>query len=175
MKKLFALMLTLCLMLCSAALAEGAVEMNWADVAPAAEEIGGQFLAIELGLAVWAPNDFYVVNEIPEAYAEKGIYGMFAELDNEGNMTGAITLQYVKANGATVEECVSNIEGAADPKSMVINGYPCVNFDLPEMDATCVAFGTEQGNLFVISFLPISNPDFATKATIMVASLQSAE
>ena len=174
MKKLFALMLALCLMF-SVAMAETAVEMNWQDVAGAAEEVGGQWFSIDLGLAVWAPNDFFIVNEIPEDYTSKGIYGMFAALDDDGNLTGAITLQYVEANGASVEECVANIDGAADAKPMVINGYPCVNFDLPEMDATCVAYGTEQGNLFVVSFLPISNTDFAAKATIMVASIQSAE
>ena len=174
MKKLFALMLALCLMF-SVAMAEEPVEMNWQDVAAAAEEVGGQWFSIDLGLVVWAPNDFFVVNEIPEAYAEKGIYGMFAALDDDNNLTGAITLQYVEASGASVEECVANIEGAADPKSMVINGYPCVNFDLPEQDATCVAYGTEQGNLFVVSFLPLSNADFAAKSVIMVASIQAAE
>ena len=123
MKKLFALMLALCLMF-SVAMAEEPVEMNWEDVAAAAEEVGGQWFSIDLGLIVWAPNDFFVVNEIPEAYAEKGIYGMFAALDEEGNLTGAITLQYVEVNGASVEECVAKIEGAADPKSMVIGEAP---------------------------------------------------
>ena len=117
MKKLFALMLALCL-LCSVALAEGPVELNWADVEAAAEEVGGQFFAIEaLGLVVWAPNDFYIVNEIPEEYAERGINGMFAAVDEEGNLTGAITLQYLDVNGASVEECVAAIEGASDPQS----------------------------------------------------------
>ena len=175
MKKLFALMLALCL-LCSVALAEGPVELNWADVEAAAEEVGGQFFAIEaLGLVVWAPNDFYIVNESPEEYAERGINGMFAAVDEEGNLTGAITLQYLDVNGASVEECVAAIEGASDPQDMIINGFPCVSFDLPEMDATCVAYATEQGNLFVVSFLPLSNADFAAKSVIMVASLQSAE
>jgi len=173
MKKLFALLLALCL-LCSVAMAEEATTMNWEDVAAAAEEVGGQFIAIDLGLMVWAPNDFYVINEIPEAFASQGIYAMFASLDEAtGEITGAITLQYVEANGATAAECVSNIEGAAEPKDMIINGFPCVNFDLPANDASCVAYETEKGNLFVISFLPMTNVDFAAKATIMVASIQA--
>lgn len=90
------------------------------------------------------------------------------------DLTGVIALQYVEANGATVEECVANIEGATDPKEMVINGLPCINFDLKEMDATCVAFATEQGKLFVLSFLPMSDEKFATVSTIMVASIQTA-
>ena len=171
MKKIFALMLALCLMLGCTALAEEPTELNWADVEAAAEEVGGQFIPIDLGLAVWAPNDYYVLSELNEEYTSKGIYAMIAPED----FSGAIALQYVEANGATALECVSNIEGAVDPKEMIINGFPCVNFDLPSMDATCVAFETEQGNLFVVSFLPLSNTDFAAKATIMVASLQSAE
>ena len=171
MKKLFALMLALCLMLGCTALAEETTELNWADVQSSAEQIGGQFIPIDLGLAVWAPNDYYVLSDLNEEYTSKGIYAMIAPED----FSGAIALQYVEANGATAMECVANIEGAVDPKEMTINGFPCVNFDLPEMDATCVAFETEKGNLFVISFLPISNAEFAKIATIMVASLQSAE
>ena len=56
-----------------------------------------------------------------------------------------------------------------------INGLPCVNYDMPEEDATCVAYGTEKGNLFVISFLPASDEMFATEAMVMTASIQTAE
>ena len=176
MKKFFALMLALCL-LCSVAMAEEADEMNWEDYAAATEEVEGQWLSISsLGLVLWAPNDFYVVNEVPEEFASDDVQGMFVSMDEEsGAITGAIIFQYIEANGADVMDCVNAIDGAVEAKPMVINGFPCVNFDLPAKDATCVAFGTEQGNLFVSTFLPLSNTDFAAKATIMMASLQSAE
>ena len=64
MKKIFALMLALCLMLGCTALAEEPTELNWADVEAAAKEVGGQFIPIDLGLAVWAPNDYYVLSEL---------------------------------------------------------------------------------------------------------------
>jgi len=170
MKKLFALVLSLCL-LCSIAMAEEAAEMNWADVEAAAAEYNGVFFPIDLGLKVWAPADYlvYTQDQLPEDYTSKGIYALITPEDG----SGAIALQYVEANGAEVMDCVNAIEGASDPKAMVINGFPCVNFDLKAQDATAVAFGTEQGRLFVVSFMPISNADFAKIATIMVASLQA--
>ena len=170
MKKLFALMLALCL-LCSAALAEGSVELNWSDVEAAANEIGGQFIAIDLGLMVWAPAGYLVLSDLNEEYTSQGIYALIAPED----LSGAIALQYVEANGADVMDCVNAIDGATDAQPMVINGLPCVNFDMAAMDASCVAFGTEQGNLFVVSFMPMSDADFATKATVMVASIQQVE
>lgn len=178
MKKIFALMLALCLMLGCTALAEEPTELNWeGDYVAAAENIGGQWLSIDaLGLVLWAPNDFIVVNEIPEEFASDDVQGMFVSVDEEsGAITGAIIFQYIEASGADVMDCVNAINGAEGAQPMVINGFPCVNFDLPAKDATCVAFGTEQGNLFVVSFLPLSNADFGAKATIMMASLQSAE
>ena len=172
MKKLLALLVALCMMCSVAAMAEStqAVELNWSDVEEVANDIGGAFVGIDLGLVIWAPNDYVVVSELPEEYTEKGIYGMIAKED----LTGAIALQYVDVKGATLEECVASIEGATDPKAMVINGFPCINFDMKEMDATCVAFATEQGRLFVLSFLPVSDEEFAAVSTIMVASIQNA-
>ena len=172
MKKLFAVVLALCLLCGCTAMAETAqaVELNWSDVEEVANHLGGAFIGIDLGLVIWAPNDYVVLSELAEEYTSKGIYGMIAKED----LTGVIALQYVEANGATVEECVANIEGATDPKEMVINGLQCINFDMKEMDATCVAFATEQGKLFVLSFLPLSDEEFATVSTIMVASIQTA-
>ena len=43
MKKLFALLLALCLMLCACAYAEETNEINWADVEEKAAQIEGQF------------------------------------------------------------------------------------------------------------------------------------
>ena len=170
MKKLFALMLALCLM-CSVAMAETATEINWADVEAAAAEINGVFIPIDLGLQVWAPADYLIMTDLSEEYTNLGITTLIANED----LSGAIALQYVEANGASVEECVANIPGAEDAEPVVINGLECINFDMPSMDATSVAFATEKGNLYVISFMPMSNTDFAAKATIMMASLSLAE
>ena len=176
MKKLSALLLALCLLF-SVAVAEDAVVLNWDSVSQVADDVGGQWLAInDLGLVLWAPNDLYVVEEIPDEYADKDVKGMFISRNDEtGEITGTITFQYIEANGADVMECVNAIEGAANAKAMVINGLPCVNYDMPEEDATCVAYATEKGNLFVISFLPVSDEAFAGQALLMMASIQNAQ
>ena len=60
---------------------------------------------------------------------------------------------------------------------MVINGIACVNFDLVlnGVLASCVAFPTEQNNIYVIDFMPMDNADFAVLSTIMLGSIQTAE
>ena len=170
MKKLFALMLALCL-LCSVAMAEDAVEANWADVEAAAANYGGDFVAIEeMSLKIWLPNG-YSAYDPDEESAGKGIFRVYAPEDG----SGAVALQYVEANGADVATAVNAIEGASDAKPMVVNGLSCINFDMKDDDATCVAFGTQKGNLFVMIFAPMSSAAFAEIAPIMLASLQSAD
>ena len=171
MKKLFALLLVLCLLCCSAAMAEGA-EANWADVEAAANEIGGGFVSIEdLSLVMWLPDGYVVNTDLSEEYTSVGYFAIFAPEDG----SGAVALQYVESDGSDLLERVNNIEGAANAETMTVNGLPCVNFDMPESNASCLAFATEKGNVFVITCAPITSEDFAKKATIIIASVQSAE
>ena len=59
MKKLFALLMALCLMLCACAYAEETAEINWADVEEKAAQIEGQFAPIaDLGVMVYIPSIF---------------------------------------------------------------------------------------------------------------------
>ena len=176
MKKLSALLLALCLLF-SIALAENVVELNWESLSAVADDIGGQWITIDdLGLAMWMSNGFEVVNEIPAEYADKKVTNMFVYKDEEtGETTGTIIFEYVEVDSADVMEYVNAIEGASDAEAMIVNGLPCVNYDLKDEDATCIAFGTEKGNLFVISFLPASDEMFATEAMVMTASIQTAE
>ena len=168
MKKLFALMLALCLMLGCTALAD--VEVNWEDVEDAVE--GGDFVTIEeLGLDIWIPDD-YVDMELDESYTSVGYFKLFGAEDG----SGAVAFQYIEA-AADVDllEAVNAIEGASGAESMIINGLPCVNFDLLEQNASCLAFNTQKGNILVITFAPISSDDFKAKAQFIMASIQSAE
>ena len=172
MKKLFALLLALCL-LGSFAMAETTevTEVNWADVEGAASEVGGQFVTVEaLSMAFWLPEGF-VQSELTEDQEAMGFFAIFNAEDNSGR----IGMQFIEADGADVMDVIGEIEGASDAEPMLVNGLSCVNFDMKDMDATCLAFGTQNGNILVITFAPMSNEDFAAKAMLVVASIQSAE
>ena len=169
MKKLFAIVLVVMLALGTvSALADK--ELNWTEeYAAQAEQIGGEFVAIEeLGLVMWVPADM-PAQEVSEGYQAIGYFAIY------GNDSAAVALQYVESDGADLMEKVNNIEGAANAEAMTVNGLPCVNFDMPDYDGTCVAFATEKGNVFVITFTPISSEDFKANAQVIMASLQAAE
>ena len=172
MKKLFALLLALCL-LGSVAMAETAAkEINWSDVEAAAAEIPGGFVTIEeLGLNIWLPEG-YAAQEVTAEQQEQGIFALYRAAD----ASGAVGFQYYPIEGdVDVAAVTSAIPGASDAEALVINGLSCINFDIKEVNASCLAFGTQQENLLVITFAPINSEDFAAKAQIMVASIQNAE
>ena len=167
MKKLFALMLALSLMLGCAALADD-LEFNWADYEGQAE--GGSFVTVEeLGLSLWLP-DGYADTELTEEAIDAGCFKAFFAEDGSG-----VAFLYVEAQGADLMEAVNAIEGATDPESMIVNGLSCVNYDMKEENATCLAFSTEKDNILVIMFGPISDEEYMAKARIIMASIQSAE
>lgn len=173
MKKLFALMLALCLMF-SVAMAETATEdLNWADVESLAAEVGGNFVHIDLGLIMWVPEGYEATAEVSDELAELGFIGTIAPADG----SGVVAFQYVEAEGADFDDVIAAIPGAQNPKVMVINGIACVNFDLVlnGVLASCVAFPTEQNNIYVIDFMPMDNADFAVLSTVMLGSIQTAE
>ena len=172
MKKLFALLLALCL-LGSVAMAETAAkEVSWNDVEAAAAEVPGGFVTIEeLGLNIWLPEG-YAAQEVTEEQQEQGIFALYRAAD----ASGAVGFQYYPIEGNVDVEAIANaVPGASEIEALVINGLSCIGFDLKEQNASCLAFGTQKENLLVITFAPADSADYAAKAQIMAASIHNAE
>ena len=101
MKKLFALVLMLC-MLCTVAVAENASEMNWTDVEPTLTEQGltGDFAVLDqLGLKVWLPEGLNAV-EVSEADAAAGRLALFTDAEN----TAYLAVDAVNIEGMTIDQ-----------------------------------------------------------------------
>ena len=95
MKKLFALMLALCLMLGTAAMAESAV--NWEDIAPQLEAAGitGEFVTFDqIAVKLFIPEGMNAA-ELPD----DSFIGYFAADDGD-----AIAIQYVDVNGMDLDQ-----------------------------------------------------------------------
>ena len=107
MKKLFAVMLVICLLLGSAALAETIPEVNWEDYfAAAVAGIPGDFVTFdEIAVKIWLPAQLQAV-ELTEEDRAEGYIGYYTE--DTDNATVAIV--YVDTDGKTIEEYASLLE-----------------------------------------------------------------
>ena len=158
MKKLFAAMIALCLLLCSAALAEEAVQVNWSDYfegAIAASNVAGGFVTFdEIAVKFWIPEELKAV-ELTDEDRANGYIGYFADDNNEAKLAVA----YVDTNGMTLEkytEALKGIDGVTEIEMAVVNGIPAVNYQVPESDTLNIAFTTEKGYILEITMAPLS-------------------
>ena len=171
MKKLFAVMLALCL-LGSFALAESAGEVNWSDVEAAVAEVPGDFETVEdAGLMLWIPSALQA-QEVTEADLEKNIVARFAGEDNAS--------LYVVVGDAemTQDQYIALLQEsgkATEVASLVINGLPAVRYQMPEEDALCVAFITEDNYIVEFTMSPLSAEGAAVVWSAISASIQPAQ
>ena len=125
MKKLFALMLALCMMLGTAALAD---ELVWeGTVAEAASQIEGEFHTFdEIAVKIWIPAVLKEA-ELTDEDKEKGQIGYF-ETEDKANAVG---VQYVNMNGTSLDEYKAILlengieENTIEPGT--VNGLDCLS------------------------------------------------
>ena len=166
MKKLSALILALCLMLCGTALAESAV--NWEDITPALEAAGvtGDFYTFEeIAIAIFIPEGM-VQAELPD----ESYIGYFTAEDGS-----AIALQYVNVDGMDLETFAGALEsvGATEIEIGTVNGLPCVSYEMPENQTVNVAFTTEAGYILEVICGPVSTDEDKLGASFVLVSIQS--
>lgn len=173
MKKLFAVMLALCL-LGSFALAEDAAEVSWADVKDAVAEVPGDFKTIEdAGLMVWVPDQLQA-QELTDEDLAKNIVAKFAAADGDNAKLDVV----VGEAGMTLEEYTAELQASGkctEIAPLVINEMPAVRYHMPEDDSLCIAFGTEDGYIIEFTMSPLSVEGAAAVWTIVTASIQIAE
>ena len=171
MKKIFALMLALCLVLGCTALAEN--ETNWEDFAPTLEAYGvtGQFVTFdEIAVKVFI-YDGMNAQELTDEDREKGYIGYFAAEDG----SSAIAVQYVNMNGMSLEDYAAQLTeaGATEVELGTVNGLPCVNY----VNGTnlSLAFTTQMGYILEVTVGPVEDDNSKIAAACVLASVQAAE
>ena len=118
MKKLFAAILALCLML-SFAMAEGMETINWEDAEAKVNELGwtGEFYNIDaIGLKVWLPTGMH-----PAEATEEGRLAAFVSEDG----TSYVVVDAVNAEGMSVEllyDSLKSNDGFSDVEMASANG-----------------------------------------------------
>lgn len=173
MKKLFVILMALCLMLSSAAFAEAPEAVNWSDIEGELAQMGvaGDFTTFdEIAVKIWIPESLKPV-ELTDEDKENGYIGYFA--DDEGEMG----VRYVDVNGMSIEDYAAelgNYDDVSEIAMLVINGLPGVRYQIPESDSLNVAFATEAGYILEITMAPLSAEGAAIAWSIVAASIQAA-
>lgn len=176
MKKLFAVIAALCL-LCSAALAEEPVQVNWSDTfeaAIAAGNVEGDFVTFdEIAIKFWLPAELKAA-ELTDEDVENGFIGFFTDDQNEAQ----VSVVYVDVDGMTIEEyteLLKNEDGVTEIEPVILNGLPAVNYQIPGDSSLNVAFATQMGYILEITMAPTNVEGAEMVWGAVAASIQSAE
>jgi len=169
MKKLFAMLLTLCLLLGSTAMAEAVI--SWEDIYPQLEAAGvtGAFYTFEeISVAVFIPDGMVPAEELPS----DEYIGYFAAEDGS-----AVAVLYMDVEGMDLETYASVLPevGATEIETGTLNGFPCVSYEVPENKTMNVAFTTEAGYMLEVVCGPMATDDDRLGASIVLASVQPYE
>ena len=175
MKKLFALVMMLCL-LCTAAVAEDASTMNWSDVEPTLAENNqsGEFVVLDqLGLKVWLPEGLNAV-EVSEADAAAGRLALFTDADQ----TAYLAVDAMNVEGMTIDQYYENAkatEGLSDVEMITVNGLNAVVYKSETMNFWSASLVDTNSNIINFVMGPASEEGSKLVFSIILASLQIAE
>ena len=172
MKKLFAILMALCMLLSCAALAEAAEEVNWSDVEATLAEAGvtGEFATFdEIAVKIWIPEGLPAV-ELTDEDRENGYIGYFQ------NDEAQLAVVYVNVDGMSIEDyaaALAETDGVENIAMLNINGLPGVRYQMPENDTLNIAFATEAGYILEVTMAPLSADSAAVVWGIVGASIQA--
>jgi len=168
MKKLFALVLVLCLLCSCAALADN--EITWDQVAPMLEENGitGDFYTFdEIAVAIFIPTGMEPAELPGDSYI-----GYFTSADGD-----AVAVQYVNVEGMDLEAYTAALPGvgATEIETGTVNGLPCVSYEVPANNTLNVAFTTAAGYILEVVCGPVTTDSAKIGASAIMSSIQAVE
>ena len=173
MKKLFALLVSVCMVLTAlCAFAEEVKEINWSTYQEEAETMDGQMTSIPFaGMKMFVPSVFKDV-ELSDEEVEKGTFLLLKTEDETAVVKGQVMPLDKETFKATLTQ--SGIETMWELR---VNGISCTNFSMNSDGTvvTCFAFGTDDGRVLMYSFAPANQEPYTQLYRFMAASLQAAE
>ena len=166
MKKLFALVLALCLLCGCTALADNTID--WEEVEPLLETSGvnGNFQTFDqIAVALFIPEGLQEVDLPDDSYI-----GYYAAEDGS-----AVAVQYVNVEGMDLETYTAALPGvgATEIETGTVNGLPCVTYAVPANKTMNIAFTTEAGYILEVAIGPVEDDNAKTAAGIIMASIQA--
>ncbi|MBO4290110.1 MAG: hypothetical protein J5865_08450 [Lachnospiraceae bacterium] len=175
MKKLFALVLSLCLLGSFALAEENAI--TWDQVAPAVEASGveGDFVTLDqLGLKLWIPAGL-LETEFSEEDAAAGRLALYMAEDQ----SGYLVIDAVHVDDMTLDQAVENTKatGMKDVEVVNTNGLTGVSYVNEAADTYSLSLVDTNSNIINFSMGPVSSDpeNVKTVFSFIMASLQPAE
>ena len=175
MKKLFALVLSLCL-LGSFALAEDGNAITWDQVAPAVEaaNMAGDFVVLDqLGLKLWVPAQL-VPAQVSDEDAAAGRLALYMAEDQ----SAYLVIDAVHVDGMTLDQAIENAKATMkDVDAVNANGLSGVSYINEAADIYCFSLVDTNSNIINFSMGPVSSDPENAKLvfSFIMASLQPAE
>ncbi len=166
MKKLFALVLALCLLCGCTALADN--EISWEQVEPLLEQSGvngNLYTFDQIAVAIFIPEGMESVELPNDSYI-----GYFAAEDGS-----AVAVQYVNVEGMDLETYTAALPGvgATEIETGTVNGMPCVTYEVPANKTMNIAFTTEAGYILEVVVGPVEDDNAKTAAGFIMASVMA--
>lgn len=175
MKKLLALVMSLCMLLTAAAFAEESetVAINWADFEEAAASVEGQFTKIsDIGIMMYIPADFKDTEISEEALNAGTFFVLQSQTEEKALVSGVMTQVDISSFATAVAQ-----QGIA-VKLVNVNGLNGIQFAqaIDGIVTISFGFGTDAGATILLSFsYPQETPDpFTDLYRMMAASIQAA-
>ncbi len=177
MKKLFAVMMALCMMLSAVAAFAGeanVTSVNWSDHEADAAKIEGQFTKIaDSGFKMFVPAKFKDASaNLTQAERDKG---MFMVLKSEKDDKAFVNAQIVPKH---INEIVGSLQQDGHSVwEMRLNGLIAVQFSVEQdgVTASCFAFGSNTEKTLVFTFAPVNQEPYTSLYKVMASSIQSAQ
>lgn len=174
MKKLFAVMMTLCLTFTAFAAFAAATEpttVQWSAFEEEAAKVEGQFATINgVGLKMFIPAEF----KDTELSEETMQSGTILVLKTEKEEKAVVNAQVLGTDIASFKDLVESKGSVCRP--MIVNGIHCYQFSVNSdgIISTCFAFSAGD-KVLVFSFSLADQEPYTSLYKLMAASIQTAE
>ncbi len=172
MKKLIAVLMTLCLMMTGAAAFAAEEEpsvVRWSDHEAEAAEIEGQFATIsQTGLKMFVPAEFKDTEISEETLAG----GTFMVLKSDREEKAVVNAQIVPADLAAFKARLESEGVTTWPTEL--NDLTCLQFSVEAEGVTtcCFAFGAGQNNTLIFGFTLANQEPYTSLYKVMASSIQ---
>lgn len=171
MKKLIAVMLTLC-MLFGFALAEETTEYNWAnyeEIYEKSEVTEAEFVTFEdIGIKILIPT-VLPKWDLSEEEINQGLIFYYAD-EKEETYVGMTYVNFDTLENYT--NVLKTVEPISDIRQVSINGIPAIAYNVQSNDSMSIAFINDAGKMLEVTVRPVSQEDALKAWDMVISSIQ---
>ena len=154
-------------------------ELNWSDVEGYLDQLGieGDFVSFdEIAMKMWLPDNLKEV-ELTDEDKEEGFIGYFESTDDSDEQS-AVSVVYVDLDGMDIldyADQLAGMDGVSDIEPGIVNGLPCVSYEMKDQDSGTLAFMTEAGYGLEVTCTPVSSDEAQAMVAFILSSIMPDE